>query len=288
VLAGFSYETTRKARWVADSLLHEPIPHVELTAPRPLEEPEVSAIHDPVYVQSVRTGQPRSLAESQGFRWDPQLFTAVLASNGGAVEAALRAFRAGGAAGSLSSGLHHAHRTYGLGNCTFNGLALAAHALLTDGAKNVLLLDLDAHCGGGTNELVAGDPRVWHVDVAVHPFDRYTPAPRQTLDLVQDARHYLPTVERRLDHLAVRGPALDVVLYNAGMDPHERSPVGGLPGITREVLEARERIVFQWCRDRGVPIAFVLAGGYMGPGLDERGLTDLHRLTVSAAQATFT
>ena len=79
----------------------------------------------------------------------------------------------------------------------------------------------------------------------------------------------------------------DVVLYNAGMDPHERSPVGGLPGITRDVLAARERIVFQWCRDRGVPVAFVLAGGYLGPGLDERGLTDLHRLTVSAAQAIF-
>ena len=78
-----------------------------------------------------------------------------------------------------------------------------------------------------------------------------------------------------------------MVLYNAGMDPHERSPVGGLPGITRDVLDVRERIVFQWCRDRGAPVAFVLAGGYLGQGLDERGLTDLHRLTVGAARSAF-
>src|SRR5688572_20961778 len=285
VMAGVSYETTRKARWVADSLEREPIPRLELVAPASLEESQVAGLHDPVYVQSVRTGSPRTLAESQGFQWDPQLFTAVLASNGGVVEAALSAHRSGKTAGSLSSGLHHAHRTYGLGNCTFNGLALATRALLDDGAQSVLVLDLDAHCGGGTNELVGGDARVWHADVAVHPFDRYAPAPRQTLDLIQDPRAYLATVERRLEELPHRAPPFDVCLYNAGMDPHERSPVGGLPGITHELLEARERLVFQWCRERGVPVAFVLAGGYLGNGLDERGLTGLHRLTMSSAVA---
>jgi hypothetical protein len=32
-----------------------------------------------------------------------------------------------------------------------------------------------------------------------------------------------------------------------------------------------------------LPIAFVLAGGYLGRRLDEEGLVDLHRLTLSAA-----
>ena len=285
VLAGFSYETTRKARWVAESLEREPIPRVEIVAPASLDEVAVARVHDPVYVQSVRTGQPRTLAESQGFQWDPQLFVAVLASNGGAVEAALRAYRSGAAAGSLSSGLHHAHRTYGLGNCTFNGLALATRALLEEGAKNVLVLDLDAHCGGGTNELVGGDPRVWHVDVAVHTFDRYTPAPRQTLDLVPDARRYLPTVQSRLEELPHRAPPFDVCLYNAGMDPHEHCPVGGLAGIDEALLAQREKIVFEWCRARRMPVAFVLAGGYIGPQLDQPGLVRLHRLTLAAAAA---
>ena len=296
VIAGFAYETTRKARWVADSLEREPIPWLVLETPSPLEETEVAAVHDPVYVQAVRTGQPRTLAESQGFTWDAKLYSAVLASNGGAVAAAIAALRSGSgrkdasgnghtirAAGSLSSGLHHAHRQYGLGNCTFNGLALATRAALAAGARNVLIVDLDAHCGGGTNELVGSDAHVWHVDVAVHTFDRYQPAPRQTLDVVQAARAYLPMVQRRLEQLPGRAPAFDLCIYNAGMDPFERCPVGGLPGITREVLDARERLVFAWCRAHGIPIAFVLAGGYLGPGLDEAGLAGLHRLTLQAA-----
>ena len=41
--------------------------------------------------------------------------------------------------------------------------------------------------------------------------------------------------------------------------------------------------MFDWCRQQEVPIAFVLAGGYTGPRLDEDGLVALHRLTLSAA-----
>ena len=67
------------------------------------------------------------------------------------------------------------------------------------------------------------------------------------------------------------------------MDPFEGCDIGGLPGITSEILAARERLVFEWCRERELPIAFVLAGGYVGDRLDEAGLVDLHRLTLSAA-----
>jgi acetoin utilization deacetylase AcuC-like enzyme len=89
-----------------------------------------------------------------------------------------------------------------------------------------------------------------------------------------------------LDALPTRAPALDVCLYNAGMDPYQGCAIGGLAGIDRGVLEERERLVFEWCRRQGLPIAFVLAGGYLGPGLDRAGLADLHRLTLEAAAAT--
>ena len=63
------------------------------------------------------------------------------ASNGGAVAAALEAFETKRNAGSLSSGLHHATRALGSGFCTFNGLALAARAVIDAGAKRVLVVD---------------------------------------------------------------------------------------------------------------------------------------------------
>ena len=75
---------------------------------------------------------------------------------------------------------------------------------------------------------------------------------------------------------------LDVVIYNAGMDPHEGA--GGLIGITTDVLAEREGLFFDWAEEHGLPVAFVLAGGYLqGVGLDE--LVGLHRLTIRKAAA---
>lgn len=132
-------------------------------------------------------------------------------------------------------------------------------------------------------------------------FDRYHPtstgggrsgacgAGGWTLDLVDHAADYLPTVERRLADRSERsaGP-LDAVVYNAGMDPHERCSTGGLPGITTEVLAAREEMVFAWAAALDVPIAFALAGGYTGSALSADELTALHRLTIDAAAASHT
>jgi len=58
-----------------------------------------------------------------------------------------------------------------------------------------------------------------------------------------------------------------------------------MQGVTQKVLRDREVTVFSWCRMRGVPIAFVLAGGYLGPELERAGLVALHRLTLEAACA---
>jgi acetoin utilization deacetylase AcuC-like enzyme len=280
--AGYEFDTTRKAAWVADSLRVSPIAGIELVEPEPLTPEQVSAVHDPGYVRAVKTGRPRGLAESNGFDWDRGLWPAALACNGGVVAAALAALEEG-VAGSLSSGLHHARGGSGSAFCTFNGLALAARAGLEAGAGAVLILDLDAHCGGGTVSLIEAESAVWQLDVAVRDFDNYTDSGRVSLDVVRDASEYLPTIRRRLEALDRQGVEFGLCLYYAGMDPHENCPTGGTAGITEEVLAARERIVFEWCGGRRLPVAFALAGGYVGPRLDKQRLVGLHRLTLSAA-----
>jgi acetoin utilization deacetylase AcuC-like enzyme len=67
------------------------------------------------------------------------------------------------------------------------------------------------------------------------------------------------------------------------MDPHEDSAIGGLDGITTDTLRARERWFFQWAALRQLPVAFVLAGGYVSAALTEDALVGLHRLTIEAA-----
>jgi acetoin utilization deacetylase AcuC-like enzyme len=286
--AGYAFETTRKAKWIADSLETSPVAGMDLVEPEPLSREQVEETHGPQYVEAVRTGVPRYLAESQGFTWDPGLWPMVLASNGGVVAAAFEAL-GGGFSGSLSSGLHHARRGHGAGFCTFNGLVIAARAAVAGGAESVLILDLDAHCGGGTASLIAEDGAIWQTDVSVCAFDAYevgvppNGTQRIRLCIVGDSAGYLAEVERSLEETARTWPQFDLCLYNAGMDPYEGCSTGGLGGITSDILAARERLAFAWCREHAAATAFVLAGGYVGWGLDEEGLVDLHRLTLSAA-----
>ena len=285
VLSETDFDTTRKSSWVAESLAEKPIAGVELVAPDPVTEADLLQVHHPRYARAVQTGVPRELAESQGFTWDAKLWDMTTASTGGAVAAALTALKEG-VSGSLSSGLHHSRYARGEGFCTFNGLALAAVKALEAGAGGVLILDLDAHCGGGTQSLIGDNPAVWHTDVSVSGFDGYVPEERQTLDLVRDADDYLPTIRRRLAELADTAPPFGLCLYNAGMDPYGpdgEQGSGRLPDISAARLAEREEMVFEWCRAQSLPVAFVLAGGYLERFLDRAGLVGLHRLTLEAA-----
>lgn len=283
--AAYAFETTRKSMWVADALSAAPIDGIRLCAPLSLTREQLCQAHTPEYVHAIETGIPLELAQSQGFTWDAGLWPMVLASNGGMVAAALDALKSG-LSGSLSSGLHHARRESGLGYCTFNGLAVAAQEVLSAGAKSVLILDLDAHCGGGTAAILANEPRVFQLDISVDDYDTYSSSARAHLHMVRDGSQYLDVIEEKLRALAGREQPFDLCLYNAGMDPFEGCSDGALEGINHETLAERERIVFEWCRHQNVPVAFSLAGGYIGDGLDQRGLVDLHRLTLEMAASS--
>jgi acetoin utilization deacetylase AcuC-like enzyme len=136
--------------------------------------------------------------------------------------------------------------------------------ILAEGARSVLILDLDAHCGGGTHWLIDGDDRIRQIDVSVNGVDGYAPSGANTLNIVRVAGDYLEVIESRLNELDIKP---DLCIYNAGMDADERCEVGGLPGIDAAMLKKREAIVFDWAKSRGVSIAFVLAGGYSGTTL---------------------
>jgi acetoin utilization deacetylase AcuC-like enzyme len=282
VASGYAFDTTRKAEWIASSLAASPISGIEIFEPTLATEEQIAGVHTPEYIDAVRTGQPVDLAESQGFTWDSNLLPMSLACSGGVVAAALAAL-SDGVAGAIANGFHHARTARGAGFCTFNGLVIAARVALAKGAKSVLILDFDAHCGGGTASLIAGDPRIWQVDVSVSAYDRYRTSERAQLTLVSEASDYLPAIVRRLNELDEQRIAFDLCIYNAGMDPHEGCSIGGLLGITKETLAEREKQVFEWCNRRALPLAFVPAGGYVGLDLDEAGLVELHRLTLAHA-----
>ncbi len=257
-------ETRTKAKPIADIINSEGLSGVELCSPRKVTRKELEEVHSPEYLDSLWNG-------------DQNLLRSLLASTGGVLEAVDHAL-VSGFSGSLSSGLHHAKRTHEEGFCYINGLALAAlRALNVHGLTDVGILDLDAHCGGGTFELIGSDARVRLADVSTNSYDSWKSFElRHHLKVVRDSNNYLNEVEKALKHLS----GVQLLIYNAGMDPFEGCSTGGQPGITREVLQRREKLVADWCRENNVPVLFVLAGGYEGPNLDLEGVARLHLLTI--------
>lgn len=273
-----SFDTLSKADAIARSLKDSPIPGVTVVAPRPASPNLIKVAHSRRYLKALGKGSPRKLAESNGLEWDHNLLNAAAASSGGMVTATLTALEQG-CAGTASSGLHHARRGGGNGFCTLNGLAMAAAvARATDGIKNVLVLDLDAHCGGGTASIIADWDGIEQVDVSVSTFDHYRSTPWARLSLVKHAKNYLPTIERVLTDTPAAN--FDVVLYNAGMDPHSYAG-GNVDGIDTAMLAERERMVFDWVGY--TPIAFCMAGGYTSHRFPMDSVVNLHRLTIAEA-----
>ena len=279
---GVAFDTTRKASCIARSLTENPIEGVEIATPRPIGWADLEKVHCPQYLSALRTGHPRRVAEGAGIGWDMAYTTAIRWSTGGLCDAAIEALEKKGIAGSLSSGLHHAHRDRATGFCSVNGLAMAAVVAVEHGAHRVLILDFDAHCGGGTAEIIEAWPQIEQVDVSVVAYDTYPSRPDARLILAQslrDGADYLEIVRRALSDIA-NPAAIDLVIYNAGMDP-ERS-AGGVDAIDIETLRQREEMVFEWARSNDVPIAWTLAGGYSsGSSMDH--VIALHRLTIEVA-----
>ncbi|MGC5195526.1 histone deacetylase, partial [Aphanothece microscopica RSMan92] len=70
----------------------------------------------------------------------------------------------------------------------------------------------------------------------------------------------------------------DLVLYNAGVDPHREDRLGRLC-LTDQGLMNRDRLVLDACLRRRIPVATVIGGGY-GPLPD---LVRRHALVFRAA-----
>ena len=280
---GFGIDTREKARAVIESLSNDPIPGVQVSTPTPATYDDLVTVHDSRYVEAILTGSPSDLADSNGLGvWTADLARSVVWSTGGVVSAVERALKCRTNVGSASSGLHHARYASGQGFCTFNGLVVAAKRALEMGAGRVLILDLDAHCGGGTASLIDGVSGIEQVDVSVSSYDSYSPTENSKLTMSSD-KTYLHDVVNSLAEID-RAQSFDVLIYNAGMDPHEDCRIGGVSGITTNTLRQREEIVFQWANENGIPVAYVFAGGYQGGRLTPADVVALHRLTVSAAR----
>ncbi len=256
-----------KYQLLRDRLADE-LPDIQLMQALPATDGELALAHTPGYIQGIGDGtvEPAILREI-GFPWSPAMAERARRSVGATISACRVAF-AEGVAANIAGGTHHASADRGGGFCVFNDAAVAARLMQAEQARRgrrlrVAVVDLDVHQGNGTARIFRNDDSVF--TLSIHGQKNF-PFRKEPSDLDVDLPdgcaddEYLHALEGALAELERRfDPGL--VIYLAGADPHEGDRLGRLK-LTWDGLEARDRRVFDWAWERGLPLAFAMAGGY--------------------------
>lgn len=206
----------------------------------------------PEYLRALMMGEPRHLAESNGFDWDRGVFQSVLNSTAGIICATDDVLGGYEQSCSLSSGLHHARAEAGAHFCTVNSLAIGAMYAASQG-KRVAVLDLDAHFGGGTYSYAKTSLHPFRiVDLSLSDLDTYNPYPGIGIAIKANTNNYEAQLEDVFAILDSMSP--EIVFYNAGVDVY--------PYISAERVVSREARVVETIRNIGAKTVIVMAGGY--------------------------
>ena len=257
----------------------------DLAEPAAASWEQLALVHHPDYLARVRDGALSAMEQRRiGFPWSPAMVERSRRSVGGTLAAAHVALKGAGVAANLAGGTHHAYPGHGEGFCVFNDAAVAIRVLQTEGRiGRAAILDCDVHQGNGTAAVFATDPNVFAFSIhgaKNFPFRKE----RSTLDVELPDRAgdevFLAALEIHIPEI-LRNFEPDFAVYLAGADPFHDDRLGRL-ALSEEGLAARDRFVLSCCRDAGVPVAIVMAGGY---ARDTEDTVDVHVRTLRIAAA---
>lgn len=260
------------------------VPAARVHEPERATGDELRLVHTADYVARFDAGAmtPPELRRL-GFPWSAALVERSHRSVGGTIAAA-RAALEHGVAMNLAGGTHHAFPAHGEGFCVYNDVAVAIRVLQRERRiGRAAIVDLDVHQGNGTHAIFTGDASVYTFSMhggRNYPFRAPPPgwrpgaaAPDErswglrvpgSLDIALDDGagddEYLSLLADALPRV-LRDSQPDLVVYLAGADPHEGDRLGKLR-LTFAGLARRDAMVLESCREVGLPVAVVIAGGY--------------------------
>lgn len=184
----------------------------------------------------------------------------------------------------LGGGLHHAHFDHGSGFCLLNDIVVAIRKLQSEGkVTKAWVIDVDAHKGDGTAALTQNDDSIatlsihmargWPLDAQPllatgEPNPAFVPS---TIDLpieVGQEACYLNELKRGLKELEAKAKKPDIVIVVNGSDPFEEDILASasLLKLSLSQMFERDRLVYEFLKERNIPQAYVMAGGY-GPSV---------------------
>ena len=273
-------------------LLHEYLQMQGIATPKNTLRPgkikhsQLAMAHCEHYVAQFASGTLDAQAQRRlGLPWSEGLVRRSFISPAGTLLAAHYALRYGVAC-HLAGGTHHAHRDFASGFCVFNDLAVTARVLLAQNlARRVLVFDLDVHQGDGTARILADVPGTFTCSIHC---EKNFPARKAQSDLDVNLpvgttdEVYLQTVSETLAKL-LRDYQPDFILYDAGVDVFSGDPLGRLE-VSVQGIAARDALVLQMARDRSIPVATVIGGGY---DKDQAAVARRHALCVEQAHRLY-
>ena len=257
------------------------LPGVRVTEAPPASDGELALAHDPDWITAVTEGTTSAAQQREiGFPWSQRMVERARRSVGATVAAARSALFGEdgwgeGVAANLAGGTHHAYAHKGSGYCVFNDVAVAARLMQAEWNRRraaasrllrVIVIDLDVHQGNGTAAIFRDDPSVF--TLSLHGAKNF-PFRKEASDIdveLPDGCTDGPYLEA-LDAALARAWASHanslpgLAFYLAGADPHENDRLGRLK-ISGEGLAERDRRVLRFLRERGIPVAISMAGGY--------------------------
>ena len=268
------------------------LPGVLVTEAPPASDGELALAHEPDWIHAVCSGSTSAAQQREiGLPWSERLVERARRSVGATICAARTALVGGeGVAANLAGGTHHAYAHKGSGYCVFNDVAVAARLMQAEWHRHqrrglrVLVIDLDVHQGNGTAAIFRDDPSVF--TLSLHGARNF-PFRKEASDLDVDLPdgcadgEYLAALDGALEqawrHHGDAPPGL--AFYLAGADPHENDRLGRLK-ISAAGLAERDRRVLAALRERRIPVALSMAGGY---GRDLATTVALQRQTLALA-----
>ena len=179
----------------------------------------------------------------------------------------------------FGGGMHHAQRSFGNGFCLLNDIIIAVRKLqASQKIKTAWIIDTDAHKGDGTAAITVNDPTIvtlsihmgsgWPLDGPSHDASgRLNPSfIPSTIDIpiyTGEEGMYVHKLEKGLQEMTgLDNPDIAVVVF--GADPYEKDelPSTAELKLTLEQIFERDRLVYNFLKNRRIPMAYLMAGGY--------------------------
>ena len=313
--------------------LAEALAFLEITGDKTIGREDLERVHSREFIDSLYDNTPGKgleaalltafeLIDAQGRpnRYEPQiakkpltdLFSTILAQAGGTWLACRLALKAGFCY-LFDGGMHHARYDSGSGFCLINDVTIAAFKIFAEAFQNspapsqkpvelIWIIDLDAHKGDGTAELIKlsrqrgalldpqqpvsrnGSKKPCILCLSIHmakgwPLDSESiaaaragraPLVPSDVDIGIDSGEegeYTSRLMQGINELEELSAALgkpDLVLVVDGNDPyeHDELPSSSPLKLSLEQCVERGNYVYRYLTARSIPSAWILSGGY--------------------------